>query len=93
MRFMIEAINSPRPIRRFIVEHIFANAYRQYGRCHRELRESGKSELLCQTISNGREIAVSEIDGGEIDGNEVPAFRAHKSTYNLDNKNIKQKEK
>lgn len=88
MRFMIEAINSPRPIRRFIVEHIFANAYRQYGRCHRELRESGKSELLCQTISNGREIAVSEIDG-----NEVPAFRAHKSPYNLDNKNIKQKEK
>lgn len=93
MRFMIEAINSPRPIRRFIVEHIFANAYRQYGRCHRELRESGKSELLCQTISNGREIAVSEIDGGEIDGDEVPAFRAHKSPYNLDNKNIKQKEK
>ncbi len=86
MRFMIEAINSPRPIQRFIVEHIFVNAYRQYGRCHRELRESGNSELLCQTYGKGSEIAVSEIDGGEIDGNDVPAFRAHKSPYNLDNK-------
>ncbi len=80
MRFMIEAISSPRPVRRFIVEHIFVNAYRQYGRCHRELRESGNSELLCQTSGKGSEIAVSEIDGaeiygGEINGHYVPEFR------------------
>ena len=68
MRFMIEAINSPRPVRRFIVEHIFVNAYRQYGRCHRELRESGNSELLCQAVSKGSEIEVTEIDGDEIVG-------------------------
>lgn len=91
MRFMIEAISSPRPVRRFIVEHIFVNAYRQYGRCHRELRESGNSEILGQKSGKGSEIAVSEIDGNEICGNEiyrnhVPAFRAHKSPYNLDNK-------
>ncbi len=73
MRFMIEAINSPRPVRRFIVEHIFVNAYRQYGRCHRELRESGNSELLCQPIRKG-----TEIEASEIDGNDVPAFRAKK---------------
>jgi len=96
MRFMIEAINSPRPVRRFIVEHIFVNAYRQYGRCHREVRESGNSELRCQALSKGSEIEVTEFDGGEIDGadidgNDVPAFRAHKNPYNLDNQNIKQK--
>ncbi len=76
MRFMIEAINSPRPVRRFIVEHIFVNAYRQYGRCHRELRESGNSERLCQVIGKGSEIESGDIDGAEIYGNPVPAFRA-----------------
>ncbi len=35
MRFMIEAINPARLMRRFIVEHVFVHAgYREYGNCN-----------------------------------------------------------
>ena len=53
-------------MRRFIVEHIFVNAYRQYGNCRRTQRQTENSQTSCQTIGEFE----SEIEGTP----DVPGF-------------------
>jgi len=89
MRFIIETINSQRHARRYIVEYIFVNAYRQYGNCRRTERQSQNLQLACHrlgvlTSANENEIEIEAA--GEIDGADVPLSTEAKSSYNPDNK-------
>lgn len=61
MRFMIESINSLHS-QTFIVEHIFVNAYRQYGNCRREIRQSNEANNFCLSIGE----LESEIEGADV---------------------------
>lgn len=85
MRFIIETINSQRHARRYIVEYIFVNAYRQYGNCRRTERQSQNLQLAGHRL--GVLSSASEIEAaGEIDGADVPLSTEAKSSYNPDNK-------
>ena len=65
MRFMIEAINSLHS-QTFIVEHIFVNAYRQYGNCRRELRQSDNSDNFGPSIGEPKSELKNEIEGADV---------------------------
>jgi hypothetical protein len=78
MRFIIETINSQRHARRFIVEYIFVNAYRQYGNCRRTERQSKTLQLAGHrlgVLSSASEIEVEIEAAGEIDGADVQTFQ------------------
>lgn len=65
MRFMIEAINSLHS-QTFIVERIFVNAYRQYGNCRREIRQSNEANNFCLSIGELESELESEIEGADV---------------------------
>jgi hypothetical protein len=58
---MIESINSLHS-QTFIVERIFVNAYRQYGNCRREIRQSNEANNFCLSIGE----LESEIEGADV---------------------------
>lgn len=87
MRFIIETINSQRHARRFIVEYIFVNAYRQYGNCRRTARQSQNLQFAGHRPSALAVESEAEIEAAvEVDGADVPLSTKAKSPYNPDKK-------